>query len=54
MTVMKYKDFEGSADIDLETLVCRGKILHIDDLVTYKANSPSELIQETIWRLALN
>jgi predicted HicB family RNase H-like nuclease len=43
---MKYKDFEGSADIDLETLVCRGKILHIDDLVTYKANSPSELIQE--------
>jgi predicted HicB family RNase H-like nuclease len=46
MTVMQYKDFEGSADIDLDTLVCRGKILFIDDLVTYKANSPSELVQE--------
>lgn len=46
MPTMQYKDFEGSAEIDTETLVCRGKILFIDDLVTYKANSPADLVQE--------
>jgi predicted HicB family RNase H-like nuclease len=43
---MQYKDFEGSAEIDTDTLVCRGKILFVDDLVTYKANSPADLVRE--------
>ncbi len=46
MPTLQYKDFEGSAEIDTETLVCRGKILYIDDLVTYEANSPANLVQE--------
>lgn len=46
MSNMHYKDFEGSAEIDTETLICRGKVLFIDDLVTYKANSPTDLVRE--------
>jgi predicted HicB family RNase H-like nuclease len=43
---MQYRDFEGSAEIDTDAMVCRGKILFIDDLVTYKASSPADLVQE--------
>ena len=46
MPTLQYKDFEGSAEIDTDTLVCRGKILYIDDLVTYQANSPANLVRE--------
>lgn len=45
-TFNPYKGFEGNAEIDTDAQVCRGKILYIDDLVTYKANSPAELVQE--------
>lgn len=43
MAILKYKDYEGTADIDMESFVCRGKILFIDDLVTYQAATPAEL-----------
>lgn len=46
MNILKYKDFEGSAELDMERQICRGKILFIDDLVTYQAASPSELQAE--------
>ena len=46
MQTFQYKDFEGSAEIDTETLGCRGKILFIDDLITYKANSVADLLKE--------
>jgi predicted HicB family RNase H-like nuclease len=37
MDILKYKDYEGSAELDMTRGVCRGKILFIDDLVTYLA-----------------
>ncbi|MFK2900773.1 type II toxin-antitoxin system HicB family antitoxin [Dyella jejuensis] len=47
MTVFTaYKGYEGTADIDLDTFECRGKILFIDDLVTFKAESPKLLEKE--------
>jgi predicted HicB family RNase H-like nuclease len=36
---LRYKEFEGSAELDMARNVCRGKILHIDDLVTYESKS---------------
>lgn len=46
MNILKYKGFEGTAEIDMERGVCRGKLLFIDDLVTYVADSPRQLQQE--------
>lgn len=43
MTILKYKDFEGTAEVDIDLGVCRGKLLFIDDLVTYQADSPKQL-----------
>ena len=43
MEIMKYKDYEGTATIDTERQLCVGKLLFIDDLVTYEAPSPAEL-----------
>jgi len=43
MDILKYKDYEGTAEIDISRLVCRGKVLFIDDLVTYEAASPADL-----------
>jgi predicted HicB family RNase H-like nuclease len=40
--ILKYKEFEGSAELDMKRNVCRGKILFIDDTVTYE----SALIQD--------
>ena len=39
MEILKYKDYEGGAEVDLERGVCRGKILFIDDLVTYESEA---------------
>ena len=39
MEILKYRDFEGSAELDMDQQVCRGKILFIDDLVTYQSAS---------------
>lgn len=46
MNILKYKDYEGTAELDMERFACRGKILFIDDLVTYEADSPANLQRE--------
>lgn len=40
MNILEYKGYEGTAEIDQSMEFCFGKILFINDLVTYKANSP--------------
>lgn len=40
---LEYNGFQGSLDFDAETDVMYGKILHINDLVTYEADSLKEL-----------
>lgn len=46
MDILKYKDYEGTAELDMTRGVCRGKILFIADLVTYESASPAALQQE--------
>lgn len=46
MDILKYRDYEGTAELDMVRGVCRGKILFINDLVTYEASRPSELQKE--------
>ena len=46
MDILKYRDYEGTAELDMARGVCRGKILFIDDLVTYEAVAPAMLQQE--------
>lgn len=46
MNILKYKDFEGTTEVDVSRGVCRGKLLFIDDLVTYEADSPKRLQAE--------
>lgn len=46
MNILKYRNYEGTAELDMERAVCRGKILFIDDLVTYEAQSPVQLQAE--------
>ena len=43
MTTVNYKGYEGSVEIDLERNVCRGKILFINDLVTYEASDIKDI-----------
>ncbi|KJV07178.1 type II toxin-antitoxin system HicB family antitoxin [Methylocucumis oryzae] len=43
MNILKYKEYEGTAEIDTDRQVCRGKILFINDLVTYEASTPADL-----------
>lgn len=46
MNILKYKEFEGTAEVDVERGVCRGKLLFIDDLITYEADAPKQLQTE--------
>lgn len=46
MGILKHRDYEGTAELDTDRMVCRGKILFIDDLVTYEATMPAELRKE--------
>jgi predicted HicB family RNase H-like nuclease len=46
MEILKYKEFEGSAELDVKRGVCRGKILHIDDVVTYESKDVLRLQKE--------
>lgn len=46
MDQLRHKDFYGSAEIDLEAGVCRGKLLFIDDLVTYQTDTVAGLKEE--------
>lgn len=46
MDILKYKEFEGTAELDMTRGVCRGKVLFITDLVTYEAALPTQLQSE--------
>jgi len=46
MDILKYKEYEGTAELDMSRGVCRGKILFINDLVTYEAATPTQLQSE--------
>ena len=46
MNILKYKDYEGTAELDMARGVCRGKILFINDLVTYESALPADLQKE--------
>lgn len=52
MDILKYKEYEGTAEVDVTRGVCRGKVLFIDDLVTYEADSAAKLKEE--FELAVN
>lgn len=44
--LLNYKGYHGSVDFDLNAQLLYGKILHINDLVTYEAETINELIIE--------
>jgi len=44
--ILKYKDYEGTTELDMTRGICRGKVLFIDDLVTYESAFPAELQKE--------
>ena len=46
MDTLKYKEYEGTAELDMTRGFCRGKVLFIDDLVTYESVLPTELQKE--------
>lgn len=46
MDILKYKGYEGTAELDMERCVCRGKILFIDDVVSFEAAAPAALQKE--------
>jgi predicted HicB family RNase H-like nuclease len=46
MDILKYKDYEGTAELDMDRQMCRGKILFINDVVTYEAATPATLQNE--------
>lgn len=51
MDILKYKGYEGTAELDMSQGICRGKILFIKDLVTYKSDTPAnleEVFQEAV------
>ena len=46
MDILKYKGYEGTAELDVSRGVCRGKILFISDLVTYETKFPAKFQKE--------
>lgn len=44
--LLNYKGYHGSVDFDLKEQFLYGKILHINDLVTYEAETINELANE--------
>lgn len=52
MNILKYKSFDGSAEVDMDRKECHGKVLYIDDVVTYRAKDPSAL--EVEFKLAVD
>lgn len=43
MDILKYKGYEGTAELDISRGICRGKILCIKDLVTYESETAGGL-----------
>lgn len=46
MDILKYRGYEGTAELSIARGVCRGKILFIKDLVTYESDTPAQLQSE--------
>lgn len=46
MDILKYNDYEGTAELDMTRGVCRGKVLFISDVVTYESALPVSLQKE--------
>ena len=46
MNTLTYKSFTGSAKIDVAEGVCFGRILFINDLISYQSGTPRELQSE--------
>lgn len=46
MNKLKYQDYQGSVEYDEDRLVLRGKILFINDLVTFESPTAAGLKQE--------
>lgn len=46
MDILKYKGYEGTAELDVSRGICRGKVLFINDLITYETTLPTELQKE--------
>lgn len=43
MEILRYKGYEGTAEVDAAAGMCHGRILFIADAVTYRAESPRQL-----------
>ena len=43
MDIMKFNGYEATAELDMDRGVCRGKILFIDDLITFESDTPTGL-----------
>ena len=43
MSVLTYKTYIGSIEVSVEDECLHGKILFIDDLITYEANTVQEI-----------
>ena len=41
--VLSYKGFTGSIDVDMEDQILHGRVQHINDIVSYEAESPALL-----------
>ena len=46
MKTVKYKGYEGTVEVDIDRGICRGKIMFIDDLVTYECESAKDIKKE--------
>ena len=46
MNTLTYKSFTGSAEIDVAEGVCFGRILFINDLISYQSDKPCDLQSE--------
>lgn len=46
MDTLKHKDYEGTAELDAARGVYRGRVLFINDLVTYESSSLPDLQKE--------
>lgn len=47
-SVMSHLGYQGTVEVSIEDDVLHGKILHINDLVTYEADTPADLKAEFI------
>lgn len=43
---LSYAGYEGTVEVDIDRGVCHGKIMFIDDLITYESETPKGLEKE--------